>query len=249
MELKTRERVQEAVFHLYSTPHAERITVRNVVKAAGLPSNTINHWYGGLENLYRVSVLMQISRLSQCLKQLPPKGISPRHAVLAYSGLCADIFASDTYNRLLYLVVRDGALNSWLPQRHRSEILQVVERNLSIVVLTSGAARGERLEMRWSAARAFVKRLQSELALPMLIPGHKGFRNRELRQFVESIATEAMAAVYSERDFVRVLEGLPDSRAQASQFSQAPSDLPAPRHLASRLRENSVDAVATGHPG
>lgn len=197
------------VFRLYSEPDRRRVTVREIVKAAGVPSNSIYYWYGDIDTLYRMAVSDRISALAGQLKWSPAPGDGPRAAVFEFARICASLFASEDYRRLLYLVVRDGALYPWLTKRHQSEILDAMQSALGKAVPKAGLATGARLEIRASACRAFVKRLQGELALPMLVPGQKDRTQQEVRQLIEAVAAETLAAVYSAGAVVHALEGLP----------------------------------------
>jgi AcrR family transcriptional regulator len=197
MQKATRAKLHQAVFGLYSEPGGGKVTVRQIVKAGGVPTNSIYYWYGDIDTLYRLAATDQITALREELDWSLDPALSVRAALLDYARTCADAFGSEAYQRLLFLVVRDGAAQPWLVKKHQSELLDFVQATLARLVAKAGRANGAQLEIRSSAARAFVKRLQAELALPMLMPGHKQPTRQEVKLLTESLANDAFGACYS----------------------------------------------------
>ncbi len=209
MQSATRTRLHRAVVRLHSEPGAGKVTVRQIVKAGGVPTNSLYYWYGDIDTLYRLAVTEHIAELKDALEWRPDPSLSVRAALLDYARTCAGIFGSDAYQRLLYLVVRDGAARPWLVKKHQAEILDFVPATLARLVARTGRANGAPLEIRSSAARAFVRKLQSELSLPMLLPGHKAPTRQELRLLTEAAANAAFDACYSTRMVADELMRLP----------------------------------------
>ena len=213
MQKSTRAKLHQAVFRLYSEPGGSKVTVRQIVKAGGVPTNSLYYWYGEIDTLYRLAVTDHIAALRDELDWSLDPQLPVRAALLDYARACAAVFGSEAYRRLLFLVVRDGAALPWLVKKHQSELLDFVQATLARLVAKAGRANGAQLEIRASAARAFVKRLQAELALPMLMPGHKQPTRQELRLLTESLANEAFGACYSTRQVAdaigRLSTGLP----------------------------------------
>src|SRR6478672_10095771 len=197
MQKATRTKLHQAVFSLYSEAGGGKVTVRQIVKAGGVPTNSLYHWYGDIDTLYRLAVTDQIAALRDELFWSLDPALSVRAALLEHARTCANAFGSEAYQRLLFLVVRDGAARPWLVKKHQSELLDFVQATLARLVARAGRANGAQLEIRASAARAFVKRLQAELALPMLMPGHKQPTKQEVRLLTESLANDAFGACYS----------------------------------------------------
>ncbi|HEY0414510.1 MAG TPA: hypothetical protein VGD66_15355 [Allosphingosinicella sp.] len=203
------DRLHDAVFRLQSDPARTRVTVRDVVAAAGIDSGTLYHWYGDMETLYRLSVAAQIAAIEAALAPACDAETSVRGAILAYAARCAGQFESERYRRLLYLVVRDGAARPWLPKKHEAAIVERARIGLKQAVAGAGRRAGSALDLRASAGRAFVRRLHEEIALPMLVPGRRPLTRHELRQICQEAADSALAAVYPVRAVVRGLEALP----------------------------------------
>src|SRR4051794_36120367 len=122
MQTATRARLHRAVFQLYSEP-AGKVTVRQIVKAGGVPTNSLYYWYGDIDTLYRLSSTDHIAALRDELDWSLDPALSVRTALLDYARTCAAAFGSEAYRRLLYLVVRDGAVRPWLVKKHQSELL------------------------------------------------------------------------------------------------------------------------------
>jgi AcrR family transcriptional regulator len=225
----TRTKLHRAVFRLHSEPGAGKVTVRQIVKAGGVPTNALYHWYGDIGTLYRLALTEQIAALKDALEWRPDPALSVRTALLDYARSCADVFGSDGYRRLLYLVVRDGAAQPWLVRKHQAEILDFVPASLARLVARTGRANGAPLEIRASAGRAFVKRLQSELALPMLLPGQKPPTRQEVRLLTESLANAAFGACYSTTLVADEIMRLPSAyRTQPGRPANAAADRPQP---------------------
>jgi AcrR family transcriptional regulator len=207
----TRAKLHRAVFQLHSEPGGGKVTVRQIVKAGGVPTNSLYYWYGDMDTLYRLAVTDHIAALKDELEWAPDPALSVRAALVDYARTCASVLGSDAYQRLLYLVVRDGAAQPWLVKKHQSEILDFIQATLARLVARTGRANGVQLEIRSSAGRAFVKRLQSELALPMLLPGQKQPTRQEVRQLTESAANAAFGACYSTRMVADEIMRLPSA--------------------------------------
>ena len=226
MQNATRSRLHRAVFLLYSEPGGGKVTVRQIVKAGGVPTNSLYYWYGDIDTLYRLAISDHIAALQGELSWSHDPALTVRAALLDYARTCAATFGSEAYQRLLYLVVRDGAAQPWLVKKHQAEIIDFVQANLGRVVARAGRANGAPLEIRASAGRAFVKRLQGELALPMLMPGHKQPTRQETRLLTESLAAEAFAACYSSLQVTDAIGRLSTGRPVA------PPSLPVPSRTA-----------------
>jgi AcrR family transcriptional regulator len=221
-------RLLQAVFRLYSEPGLHRPSVRDIVRAARVGSKLIYYWYGDIETLYRLAVGHHVDALTAGLSRPPPPGGPARDAIVDYAKTCADLFASEEYRRLAYLVMRDGPSDPWLVRKHERDVVERVQSGLVRVV---GAARRpphSRLEIRSSGTRAFVRRLQNELALPMLMPRQKGPTHMEIRFLVERAGDEALKAVYSTG---AVSTALGQLVRQPAPRPHAPVPAPAPQNL------------------
>ncbi|MBV8687494.1 MAG: hypothetical protein JOZ90_14310 [Alphaproteobacteria bacterium] len=203
------ERIETQAFQLYSDPCRGPIAERELAEAAGVEPATLAYWYGDMETLYRASVFRVLARLEARLGPAPGGGGgSVRVAVAAQAERCAALFGSDSYRRLLYLVVRDGAVRPWLPKKHQARIFEKARLGLEQAIAAAGRAQGARLEIRATASRGFVRRLHEEIALPRLVPGLRAPTRRELRHLCDSATAAALAAVYSAGALARGLESL-----------------------------------------
>jgi AcrR family transcriptional regulator len=221
-------RLLQAVFRLYSEPGLHRPSVRDIVKAARIGSKLIYYWYGDIETLYRFAVGRHVDALTAGLSGSAPAGGGPRDTILHYTRICAALFASEDYRRLAYLVMRDGPFDPWLVRKHERDVVERVQAGLARVVGEARTPPATRLEIRSSGTRAFVRRLQSELALPMLMPRQKGPTHMEIRFLVERTSDEALKAVYSTNAVATALDQL--VRQPASQ-PRPPVPARAPRSL------------------
>jgi AcrR family transcriptional regulator len=172
------------------------VTLRDIIHAGGLSTNSIYNWYGSTEELYERAVSDEIAALALLIRP-PLDFLTVEEAIGSYAETCAGLFRSERYRSLLFLVVRDGATRAWLPRKHQREIIERMEYCLGEVVVAAGKKVGRSLEVRSSICQRFVKRLQSELSLPMLVPLQKEPTNRAVRLLAEAAAAEAAASVYS----------------------------------------------------
>jgi hypothetical protein len=97
-------------------------------------------------------------------------------------------------------------------KKHQADILDFAQAKLGRVVAAAGRASGVQLEIRSSACRAFVSRLQRELAFPLLVPGQKEPTRLEVRLLTEDLAARTIDGVYQPRAVATVLQHLPVSR-------------------------------------
>jgi AcrR family transcriptional regulator len=200
------KRIYGDVFRLCSEPGAQPVTISDVARVSRLRPGVITHWFGDMETLYRLAVSDRIAALATPLGWSPGPGQPVRDLMAGHARVCAELFASEDYRRLLYLVVRDGAAFPWLAKKHESAILEVMRDGLVRIVAQARASAGTRLEIRASATRAFVARLQGELALPMLLPGQKTPTHMKVRQVIEQVVAEAAGAVYPSSLVIAALE-------------------------------------------
>jgi AcrR family transcriptional regulator len=218
-ELRAAEtaRLLRAAFRLFAEPEPERPTLARIGDAAGLSCPVVIHWYGDSETLFRLAVRARIAALAAPLAG-PRPTLPLREAIRVYAGVCARLFRSDDYRRLVYLVMRDGPTWPWLAGAHERGIVDAVRGGLGRLVREAGAPSGARLEIRASGTRAFARRLHEELALPMLLPGRKPPTHQQVRTVVERASEEALAAVYSARALTLALgEMAPDDRTPWSE--------------------------------
>src|SRR4051812_25052462 len=120
MQSATRTKLHRAVFQLHSEPGGGKVTVRQIVKAGGVPTNSLYYWYGDIDTLYRLAVTDHIATLSDALSWSLDPALTVRAALLDYARTCAGLFGSEAFQRLLYLVVRDGAAQPWLVKKHQA---------------------------------------------------------------------------------------------------------------------------------
>jgi AcrR family transcriptional regulator len=187
----------EAAFRLISEPGLPPPSMAELAKASGMKSKSILYWYGDLDTVCRLAVNRRVAALVAPLAWSPPSDWQLREAVIHYTRLCADLFASEDYRRLAFLLVRDGPSQPWLLRAHERDLVEPVQAGLRRIVAAVRAHGPVRLETRASGTRTFVKRLQAELALPRLMPGRKPPTQQELRGFVGTLADEALKSVYS----------------------------------------------------
>lgn len=195
-------RLLRNAFRLHAQPGARPATIAEIADASQLDADLVLHWYGDVETLCRLAVTARVAALAAPLSWTPPPGIGLGDAVRRHGELSAALFASEDYRRLAFLVMRDGAANPWLVRQHELGVVGAVEDGLARTV--ARARPGSALLA--SAARAFSRRLQNELALPMLLPRRKGPTRREIRDLVVEVADQALRSVYSTRAVTRALE-------------------------------------------
>ncbi len=198
-ELRAAEtaRLLRTAFRLLSEPGPEPPTIAAIGDAAGISCPVVIHWYNDVETLGRLAVKTCIERLAASLADATRPALTLHEATLAYAAACAGLFSSDDYRRLIYLVMRDGPSWPWLVAAHEQGIVDAVRAGLARLVRDAGGAAGTQLEIRASGTRAFVRRLQDQLALPMLLPGRKAPTRQQVRAVAERACGDALASVYS----------------------------------------------------
>jgi AcrR family transcriptional regulator len=187
------ERLLDAAFRLVSEPGSGRPSIAELARASNVPVRSILHWYGDLETVTRLAVARRVTALAAPLASYAPESRRLHDALAGYARIGAALFASDDYRRLAYLVVRDGRSRAWLIRMHERDIVGAAQAGLARLVRGAGRLR---LDIRASGTRAFVRRLQSELALPMLLPGRKEPTRREIDAVARRAAEEALKSVY-----------------------------------------------------
>jgi hypothetical protein len=191
--IRRTSRLLREAFRLYARPGPHPPTIEEIATASSVPADLILYWYGDVETLCRLAVTDRVAALAAPLAWSPPPRTGLREAVLCYAAISAALFASEDYRRLAYLMMRDGASTPWLVRQHERNIVGTLGTGLARVV----AEADSRSAILASGTRTYVKRLQAELALPMLLPGQKQPTRREIRTLVESVSDQVLRSVYS----------------------------------------------------
>jgi hypothetical protein len=202
--LRLSARLMSRAYWCCSARGSGDIALEDVAREAEIDVGELRFWYNDVGTLLRLAVDREIGAMKARLR-CKVTGRPLDVAVTDYAKACAEMFASDAYCRLCYMVVRDAERYPWLKARHAA-LMDSVKQRLSRLVAEEGAARGSRVGLRSSGTRAFVNRLQRELALPHLLPRQKPATASERRRIAEAATRDVLDSVYNVEAFVNFLQ-------------------------------------------
>jgi hypothetical protein len=135
-------------FILWSRRAPTTVTIEQLAAEARVDADYIRHWYTDVETLLRLTVDEAIKELAAPLANVRHDGLL-QGGMLEYAHICAQLFASETYGRLCYVVVRDAPVYPWLVKKHDA-LIEQVQLGVNRVVREARDERGMKLEIRAS---------------------------------------------------------------------------------------------------
>jgi AcrR family transcriptional regulator len=190
-----REIVIDAALALIAREPFAAFTREAVCQESGIKYTTVRSYFPEADVLIRLAAARLFSNLNRNLRRCRTEPADSVHAaVSSFVAGAGSIIASSQYANLLRILVREGERHGWLLQLYEEQIAAPFEAELTQCVRAAGERYGSHVVVRSGAARAALRRLESELAIPQLLPLAAGARAEDIfTQVVQNL----IAATYA----------------------------------------------------
>jgi len=169
-----------------------------VAEASGLSSWQLRRSFSNADCLYRATVSSLINQISSRISQGPTSSASVCESIRAFVSHCAQIVEAPSYNRLLYLLIRDGRACPFVNESYEEKILRPMKQGLERAVEDAGRRCGTVIGVRKGAANHLVRTLEIGLAVPRLLPAHVvEAQEDKTERLVSALTAELMAHTFA----------------------------------------------------
>jgi AcrR family transcriptional regulator len=189
------DRVSACVVHHHGI---KGLTLQGVAEATGVSLWALRYGFDNVDRLFRAVVMSYVERILASLRYDRPAAAAVIDTIQDYARFLAEAMQSPAYRDFLYLVVRNGGDHDWLQAAYEGRVIRAIEREIEQLVLASGQSHGTTILLRAGAANRFVKRIESELVLPGLLPPFRTtlISDAGVAELVRSIGRELFEASY-----------------------------------------------------
>ena len=161
------EQVTACVVHHHGI---KGLTLQGVAETTGVSLWALRYGFDNVDRLFRAVVTNYVQRIQDRLRyEQPPRG-AVIDTIQTYAAFVGEVMRTDDYRDFLYLVVRNGGDHDWLQQAYEQQVIGMMVRDVERLVLAAGQVHGTTILLKEGAAPRFIKRIETELVLPALLP-------------------------------------------------------------------------------
>jgi len=172
------------------------LTVKELAESSGL-----SFWatYRGptRTQLIRIAILELVKEVSEHLQEFREQESTVHETIRAYVEHIVDVVSSSKYVELAYLLIRDGRTYPWLKEEYEEQIVQPFCRKLEEAVRSAGVRYGAWICFKDDVPRRTLRKLESVLTLPLLLPGAEAPSEAERQEVALHISRQLMSATYA----------------------------------------------------
>ena len=191
-----RQRMLEAVApHMIDHPF-EQLSLNAIAERSGVSLWALRYNFDNVERLFRAVAQALIDAVIEAAIYRAPAAPVVVDAIHDYARFVADLVRRDSYQGLLYLVVRNGRHHDWLREAYEQRVVGGICGTLGAVIRRSGERHGITVLVRDQAARRFHRRIEAELVLPGLLPSPVDREPVDVDKLLKEIARETFEATY-----------------------------------------------------
>ena len=189
------ERVAFCVVHHHGI---KGLTMQGIAEATGVSLWALRYGFDNVDRLFRAVVADYVRRIQDRLRYDRPARGAVIDSIHDYAAFLAEAMRSEEYRDFLYLVVRNGNDHNWLQEAYERQIVGNMVRDIDRLVLAAGQSHGTTILLKEGAASRFVKRIETELVLPSLLPPFRpaSSADGEVSDLVRAMARELFEASY-----------------------------------------------------
>jgi hypothetical protein len=200
-ELRKREAaVLDACAELILTRPLAEITIKAVAESSGLPlwaaHGAIQRVARDRPHLIRRGVLRISTRLADAIRAARGSDDSVMAAIEALIGDTAALLRTDAFAGLYRVVLCEGPFQRWLHDIYEEKVAGAFCRELEARVEVASRGNGVAVVFPAGATREILRRLETALLLPSLLPGQDPSPADEAA-LVRTIAREAFSRTYA----------------------------------------------------
>lgn len=183
--------VQQLVDHPF-----EHLSLQAIADRCGVSLWALRYAFENVDGLFRAAGLHLVDTVHARTRYAPPDSASVVEAIQHYAEAVAQLVACEAYRNLLYFVVRNGRHHQWLVSAYERRVAAPIADQLKQLVLEAGQRHGATILLRDESARRFLKRIETELALPELLPAGEPLPPEDCERLLKEIVRETFAATY-----------------------------------------------------
>ncbi len=189
--------IAAAALPLFLARPGASVPLREVAAAMGVDFFVVYRQFPDRDRLYEAAVTPLVEGIAARAAAAPRKPRSVGDAVTGQLRHIAELFQTRAYRELLYLVMRDGALQPWLEEAYRNSVATPLERNLEAAVRRGGEALGLTVGIHPGTAARVLRQLEAALVAPALLPGAEAVLPADVEAARDMAAKRLVAATYA----------------------------------------------------
>lgn len=194
--LESRRNLIRAVVQLLVDHPFEHLSLQAVADRCGVSLWALRYAFENVDGLFRAAGLHLIETVHAETTYQATDSPSVVEAIHHYAEFVAQLVSGDDYRNLLYFVVRNGRHHPWLVSAYERRVAAPIADRLKQVILDAGRRHGATILLRDEAARRFLKRIETELALCELLPTGSTPAPEDCARALRDIVRETFAATY-----------------------------------------------------
>jgi len=199
-----REDITAGVLPLYIARPWAAVSIEDIADNLGISYWQVYYSFDGQEDVYRGCVTRLIETVTKRFEEAPIPLASVNRAIQNYIRHAADIVASDAYQHLLFLRLRDEHTDPWIRTAYENKIAEPLRKGLEDAVAQAGKRHGLKIVILHGVRERCLTMLEAALALPKLLQ-HNDFVDQTFDRTVSAVAKEVFAATctfdgFSEQD-------------------------------------------------
>lgn len=176
------------------------VTVKGVAESSGLPLwaayGAIQRVARNRDHLIRRAVLQMSGELAERISQAPPGQGSVMATIEGFLAHAVPLVRSETFAGLYRVVLCEGAFHRWLHDLYEEKVAGIFCRTLEERVEAASRGTGVAVVFPAGATRDLLRRLETALILPALLPGDTRPAEDDAA-LIRSLAIEAFARTYA----------------------------------------------------
>ena len=174
----------------------EHLSLQGIADACGVSLWALRYNFDNAERLFRAVATHLIDQVAAAAGYEAELGASVRTAIAGHAAFLADLFDSEAYRGLAFLVVRNGRHHRWLEEAYEKRVVARICADFEAMVQQAGLNGGSPILVRAGVARRYFKRLETELVLSRLLPALVDGSEADREGAIKAAAAQAFEGTY-----------------------------------------------------
>lgn len=174
----------------------EHLSLQGIADACGVSLWALRYNFDNAERLFRAVATHLIDQVAAAATYEAEPNASVRTAIAGHAAFLADLFDSEAYRGLAFLVVRNGRHHQWLEEAYEKRVVARICEDFEAMVQQAGLNGGSPILVRAGIARRYFKRLETELVLSRLLPALVDGSEADREGAIKAAAAQAFEGTY-----------------------------------------------------
>lgn len=174
----------------------EHLSLQSVADACGASLWAFRYNFDNVDRLFRAVAAGLIDEIAAAASYQVQPDASVRAAIAGHAAFLADLFDSEAYRGLAYIVVRNGRHHRWLEDAYERRVVARICADFEAMVQQAGLNGGAPILVRAGVARRYFKRLETELVLARLLPALADGLEADREAVIKAAAMQAFEGTY-----------------------------------------------------